>query len=206
MHSVEHSDRNNAAITLADIRVPEIKSILYLNCTEMECNLLKAIKAFLPHMIENNQGHLVAISSIAGHFGQSYSAAYSASKFAIRGLMESLKWELDDMEQSGIKTTTIYPYFTQTALLSHVTPSSRFFENLSIDYTASNIISHILYEREEAFIPSIMSVFCLLIKQTSPPRVKAVWRKFFNVVYYTEDKPLENGSSSLPNGGKWKKT
>jgi len=143
------------------------------------------IQAFLPSMLERNKGHIVAISSAAGQFGNSLSSAYSASKFAIRGLMESLVWELQDLGKTGVKTTTVYPYFTQTPLLNSCSPSSRFFDNLSIEYTASNIIDAILYERQEYFIPSAIASWGVFVKLVSPPRVKAAWRSFFNVVYCT---------------------
>jgi len=97
-------------------------------------------------MIRKDKGHVVAISSVAAHFGQSYSSAYrylltdrefllvihferilSASKFAIRGLMESLMWEMKDLNKPQIKTTIIYPYFTKTPLLDDIDPLSRYF-------------------------------------------------------------------------------
>jgi len=143
------------------------------------------IQAFLPAMLDRNKGHIAAVSSAAAYFGTSLAAAYSASKFAIRGLMESLEWELQDLQKTGIRTTTIYPYFTQTPLLNSCSPSSRFFGNLPIDCTANSILDAILYEHQEYFVPNYMSRLCVFIKEYSPVRVKAVWRKFFNVVYYT---------------------
>jgi len=43
------------------------------------------LKAFLPSMIEKNHGHIVALSSIAGHFGGYYGTVYCPSKFAVKG-------------------------------------------------------------------------------------------------------------------------
>lgn len=43
------------------------------------------LEAFLPTMMKNNKGHIVAISSIAGVVGSPNIAPYCASKFAVKG-------------------------------------------------------------------------------------------------------------------------
>ena len=48
------------------------------------------------------------MSSAAGIIGQEFCAAYAASKFAIEGWMESLRF---DAEPCGIKTTIVEPGF-----------------------------------------------------------------------------------------------
>ena len=67
-------------------------------------------KSLLPHLIEN-AGHIVAIGSIAGKFGQRKLAAYSASKAALIVYFESLKEEL---KKTGIKVQVISPGFINT--------------------------------------------------------------------------------------------
>src|SRR5947207_779291 len=52
------------------------------------------LKAALPSMVERRQGHLVAIGSISGRIGSPFEAGYSASKFAVTGLVEALSVEL----------------------------------------------------------------------------------------------------------------
>ncbi|KRX93763.1 Estradiol 17-beta-dehydrogenase 11, partial [Trichinella pseudospiralis] len=54
------------------------------------------IRAFYPYILERGSGHIVAISSLASYFGNSYASAYCASKFGVRGLMESLQWEIQE--------------------------------------------------------------------------------------------------------------
>lgn len=58
-------------------------------------------EAFLPHMKEKNRGHLISISSIAGLIGSSNVVPYSATKFAVRGMMEALYEELRE-EKSNV--------------------------------------------------------------------------------------------------------
>ena len=68
-------------------------------------------KSIIPVMKENNGGHIVNISSIAGTNGISGMAAYCATKHAVRGLSQSMFKELRNY---GIKVSTIYPGSTKT--------------------------------------------------------------------------------------------
>ncbi|MEC4894065.1 MAG: SDR family oxidoreductase [Oscillatoria sp. PMC 1051.18] len=72
---------------------------------------LYCLKAVLPSMIKNSQGHIVLISSGAGLIGIYGYTAYSPSKFALRGLAESLQGELIPY---GIKVSIVYPPDTNT--------------------------------------------------------------------------------------------
>lgn len=45
-------------------------------------------------MVEKNVGHIVAMSSVAGLCGLPNLVPYCGSKFAVRGMMESLSEEL----------------------------------------------------------------------------------------------------------------
>lgn len=51
-------------------------------------------QAFLPKMMEKNEGHIVAMSSIAGIVGLNNLVPYCGSKFAVRGTMEAMAEEL----------------------------------------------------------------------------------------------------------------
>ena len=67
---------------------------------------LYAIKTVVPAMIAARQGHIVLISSGAGLIGLYGYTAYSSSKFALRGLAESLRGELKPYQ---IKVAIVYP-------------------------------------------------------------------------------------------------
>jgi 3-dehydrosphinganine reductase len=54
---------------------------------------VNATKCVIPHMKNRNSGRIVYVSSILGLFGYPSYAVYSASKFALRGLAESLQLE-----------------------------------------------------------------------------------------------------------------
>lgn len=64
------------------------------------------IKCAIPSMKANKSGHIVNISSIAGITGIENMSVYNATKFAVKGMSESLFKEL---RPEGIKVTCILP-------------------------------------------------------------------------------------------------
>ena len=84
---------------------------------QMETNFfgpLNLTRAVLPVMRAQRSGQVITMSSVAGLVGQEFVAAYSASKFALEGWMESLRF---DIEPYGITTTLVEPGFFRTELL-----------------------------------------------------------------------------------------
>jgi NAD(P)-dependent dehydrogenase (short-subunit alcohol dehydrogenase family) len=84
-------------------------------------------RAILPVMRAQRSGLVVAISSTAGIVGQEFCTAYSASKFAVEGWIESLAPEVAPF---GIHTMLVEPGFFRTQLL---TPESTKYAKPSID-------------------------------------------------------------------------
>lgn len=95
----------------------------------METNLfgkLAMIKAVLPEMLERGSGQIVNIGSVAGQIGFPAIGYYSASKFALAGLTESLAAEV---APAGVKVTLVElgPFDTQFAgSMAVVMPSPRY--------------------------------------------------------------------------------
>jgi 3-oxoacyl-[acyl-carrier protein] reductase len=63
-------------------------------------------RAFLPGMIERKTGDIINISSTAGLRGNAMTSAYSASKFAVLGLTESL---MQEVRKHNIRVTALNP-------------------------------------------------------------------------------------------------
>jgi NAD(P)-dependent dehydrogenase (short-subunit alcohol dehydrogenase family) len=85
---------------------------------QIETNLFGPVnvtRAVLPHMRAQRSGLIVTISSTGGIVGQAFVSAYSASKFAVEGWMESLAPEV---EPFGIRTMLVEPGFFRTELLT----------------------------------------------------------------------------------------
>lgn len=65
-------------------------------------------KAFLPILEQAEWGHIVNISSIFGIIASPSNSAYNASKFAVRGMTEALRIELDQAG-SSVSCTCVHP-------------------------------------------------------------------------------------------------
>ncbi|WP_276168347.1 3-ketoacyl-ACP reductase [Zobellia alginiliquefaciens] len=63
-------------------------------------------KEVLPHLIAKNEGDIVNISSTAGLNGNANVSAYSASKFAVIGMSESL---MKEVRKNNIRVNTLTP-------------------------------------------------------------------------------------------------
>ncbi len=87
----------------------------------IEINLMGPIHVlenFVPKMIEAGRGgHIVNVSSAAGLFGLPWHAAYSASKFGVRGISEVLRF---DLAQHGIGVSLVCPGAVNTPLVGSV--------------------------------------------------------------------------------------
>lgn len=70
-------------------------------------------RALLPQMLERKSGQIVNIGSVFGSIGSACFASYSASKFAMRGLSQALRRELDG---SGVGVTYVSPRYTKTPI------------------------------------------------------------------------------------------
>jgi len=64
------------------------------------------IRAVLPEMVSRQSGDIVNISSTAGKNGAAVTSAYSASKFGMIGMSESL---MQEVRKSNIRVTTLTP-------------------------------------------------------------------------------------------------
>ena len=98
---------------------------------QMETNFfgpLNVTRAILPVMRQQRGGQVITITSTAGLIGQEFVVAYAASKFALEGWMESLRF---DVAPYGIRTMSVEPGFFRTELL--VEGASTIWPELSIE-------------------------------------------------------------------------
>ena len=80
--------------------------------------VLYGIAAALPHMKAQKGGHIVNVSSVAGHKVRAGTAVYSATKHAVRVLTEGLRQEVKPYD---IRTTIISPGAVATELPDSIT-------------------------------------------------------------------------------------
>lgn len=79
--------------------------------------VLYGIAAALPHMKAQNSGHIINVSSVAGHKVRPGSAVYAATKTAVRVLSEGLRMEV---KPYNIRTTIISPGAVESELVDSV--------------------------------------------------------------------------------------
>jgi NADP-dependent 3-hydroxy acid dehydrogenase YdfG len=80
--------------------------------------VLYGIAAALPHMKRQKAGHIINVSSVAGHKVRAGGAVYAATKHAVRALSEGLRQEV---KPYNIRTTVISPGVVDTELPNSVT-------------------------------------------------------------------------------------
>jgi len=83
---------------------------------------VRTIQAVLPILRKQKSGIIVNVSSIAGKIGFPVSPAYISSKFALEGLSESMRYEL---EPFGIKTIIIEPGVIKTNFMTSLKKSMK---------------------------------------------------------------------------------
>ena len=79
---------------------------------------IHVIESFVPPMVAARRGgHLVNVSSAAGLVALPWHAAYSASKYGLRGLSEVLRF---DLHRHRIGVSVVVPGAVQTPLVNTV--------------------------------------------------------------------------------------
>ena len=111
---------NNAGIAFTgDVEVSSYKDIERVMDVDF-WGVVNGTKAFLPHLIESGDGHVVNVSSVFGLFAVPGQAAYNAAKFAVRGFTEALRQEMS-LAKHPVKVTTVHPGGVKTAIARNMT-------------------------------------------------------------------------------------
>jgi NADP-dependent 3-hydroxy acid dehydrogenase YdfG len=130
--------------------------------------VLYGIAAVYKHMEERNEGHIINISSVAGHEIFPSSAVYSATKFAVRVITEGLRKEL--RPEQNIRTTIISPGAVATELTHTITDqdvTAMFSRQSGLQPLKSEDIANaIRYAIEQ---PPSVSVNEIIVRPTTQP-------------------------------------
>lgn len=176
---------NNAGIMpcrhLMDHTPEQIKRIFDINVLAHYWIL----QALLPNMIQNDYGHIVSISSLAGICGLPNVVPYCSSKFAVRGLMEALCEELriqNKGKSSNIKFTTIYPYMVNTGLCKKPLYRFQSMQLISIKEVVDGIVKAQRQNIREVTIPKYWFYTNSLIR-CLPPSCREHLSDFLNLLF-----------------------
>lgn len=109
---------NNAGLMphspLARLKIADWNQMIDVNIK----GVLYGIAAVLPYMQAQKSGHIINVSSVAGHKVRAGGAVYSATKSAVRVISEGLRQEVKPYR---IRTTVISPGMVATELTDSIT-------------------------------------------------------------------------------------
>lgn len=137
---------NNAGIQIApssteDINIKKLHFLFEVNFF----GYFYGIKIALSYMKRQNNGIIININSTAGLEGKPEISAYSSSKFAIRGLTESIRKEVKDFK---IDIFQVFPGGMQTDIYKEKIPSD-IKDYMSVDSVAEKVIANLKSEKPE---------------------------------------------------------
>src|SRR3990172_3364082 len=141
---------------------------------------INCIQAAVPYMQAQGRGHIVNVASIAAKVAPPYLGMYSATKFALSAVSDSLRSELAG---SGIGVSTVYPGLTQTSFMENMTqelevpaipPVARFVGSESV---ARRIVQSIRLGLRDAYI-SPEDIAAVALNTIAPQLVDWTMRTF----------------------------
>lgn len=139
---VTRQSDNDAIVQLAKDRFGRV-DVIFLNAGLMPSSYVSALKthewhrmvdvnikgvlngvaAVLPTFIAQKSGHIIGNSSVAGLKAYPGGAVYGGTKWFVKDFMEVLRME-SAMEETNIRTTTVYPAAINTELLDTISDPS----------------------------------------------------------------------------------
>lgn len=125
---------------------------------------VRTVKACLPIMRGQGGGKIVIVGSLAGKTGLPFQAFYSASKFALEGFVESLRYEVGGF---GIDACIVEPGDLQTGF----TDARRKPKTISEPYKASYGKTMAIYEHDERSGGSADAAAAAIVKMVAKRRL-----------------------------------
>ena len=112
---VVHQIYNNAGIaftaTVVESTWEDFRRVLSVNLD----GVIHGTQAFLPHLLDSGDGHVVNISSLNGYFAQPGMAHYVTAKFGVRGFTETLRAEML-LAGSPVRVSVVHPGGVATSI------------------------------------------------------------------------------------------
>uniref|UniRef100_A0A6A7GBS4 Short-chain dehydrogenase/reductase 3 n=1 Tax=Hirondellea gigas TaxID=1518452 RepID=A0A6A7GBS4_9CRUS len=125
----------------------------------MNVNILShffTTRAFLPTMIRKKTGQIVTMSSMAGYMAVNKMTDYCSSKYASIGFNESLTMEIRANGHTGICTTLVCPYYTDTGMFSGI--KSSFVPVMTPEFVADEVADAIIMQKRHCVLPRYLSI------------------------------------------------
>lgn len=113
---------NNAGVTSAGSFLAESVEDLEWITNINVWGVVHGCRAFLPHLLEADEGHIVNLSSMVGLVGLPHNVAYSMTKGAVRAFTEGLRGELI---RTNVGVTVVHPGSINTNITQHARGAER---------------------------------------------------------------------------------
>jgi 3-hydroxybutyrate dehydrogenase len=141
---------NNAGVyetsSLANQPLDSWRRLLEINLTAA----MRASRVVVPLMLRKNWGRIISVSSISGKAGEPFGAAYSASKFGLIGMSQSLALEV---AEHGITVNTVCPGWVDTDMAHEQLNSAQWCELNGIPVDDSEEIARLSVPQKRLIEP-----------------------------------------------------
>jgi short-subunit dehydrogenase len=184
---------NNAGISMRSLFLDLDMEVMHRVMNVNFFGTVYCTKYALPYLLES-KGSLVGVISIAGHVGLPGRTAYSASKFAIRGFLDTIRIEY---LRSGLHVLVAAPGFTasevrKVALTSDGTPQGETPRNeekmMSAETCASHIAEAVRKRKRELILTFMEGKFTVFLGKFFPSLLD---RLIYNYMAKEPDSPLK---------------
>ncbi len=149
---------NNAGIMPVTPFVSESEESVHRQIDINLHGVITGTQLAIERLAPRHTGHIVNIASQAGKGGLPGIATYSATKHAVVGLSEAVRWEL---RGSGIEMHCVMPTVVNTELTSGV--GQRWVKAIEAEDVADEIVDALEVNRYDVWVPKVNSVIYKLL-------------------------------------------
>lgn len=119
--------RQNYQVFGTSRRPSAAEAVPGVEMVELDVGAMRMVRTVLPFMRNRRQGQIVNVSSVSGLTPIPFMGLYSASKFALEGFTEALRYEV---RLFNVRVSRVEPAFLNTPMMRHRTTAV----NLIDDY------------------------------------------------------------------------
>jgi 3-hydroxy acid dehydrogenase / malonic semialdehyde reductase len=135
--------------SLEEFSYPQIQSLMELNFLSQ----VFVIKAFISRLKRQGHGDIIIMGSESALVGGKQGTIYSASKFALRGMAQSLR---DECSRNGVRVTVINPGMVKSPFFNTLDfEPGHHDENFIIPEDIANAVQMVLSSRKETVFDEI---------------------------------------------------
>ena len=120
---------NNAALfqysLLEEVKYNEVVDIINVNVTSQIIMLKKIVQIFK----EREQGTILNMNSVAGIMGNKMEAIYCASKYGMKGFLDSVRY---DCIQHGVKVIDVFSGAMNDGMATHKGSAEKFIDQIEL--------------------------------------------------------------------------